>query len=222
MPCLIFDLDDTLMATHDAIRLALARFLADELPGLWESPEALLAAWQKALGDFGVPPGGHSKDYRELKRHRMRLIHRRPELSDAEADARFAVFYTYYRSEFKPFADVLPFLRQQQGRPLGLITNGSSIIQRDKLAAGGIAGFFKTILISDDWNMEKPNPALFHMAARNLGVTPADCLFVGDNVELDFEGSRTAGMQSILISRYGRRLFDKGRQIESLTELAGL
>jgi HAD superfamily hydrolase (TIGR01450 family) len=49
----------------------------------------------------------------------------------------------------------------------------------------------------------KPEPALFDMACKRLGVTPADCVMVGDRPDTDIAGARRAGMRAALV-RTGR------------------
>lgn len=49
----------------------------------------------------------------------------------------------------------------------------------------------------------KPQPALFEMACRRLGVEPADCLMIGDRPDTDIAGAVAIGMRTALV-RTGR------------------
>jgi len=217
---LIFDLDDTLVSTRSAAQHALQALYQAGLNRLWTSPEDLHAEWDRGLTLFSAMPRGHDKDFFDLKRLRMRLIHRREDMSDDEADQKFALFYRHYADGFKAFEDVAAFFSRPSLPPIGLITNGASRIQREKLQRTGLAAYFQCIVISAEVEMEKPDPRIFRLAAEQIGRPIDQCHYIGDNVALDFEGSRAAGMQSTLISRYGMRPFSAGSQIQSLLELS--
>lgn len=44
----------------------------------------------------------------------------------------------------------------------------------------------------------KPLPVFFEILCRRLGVNPADCLLIGDNLESDIAGGKVMGMHTIL------------------------
>jgi putative hydrolase of the HAD superfamily len=46
--------------------------------------------------------------------------------------------------------------------------------------------------------MEKPNPEIFRMACKELGVEPAQALHVGDHKTNDIVGASAAGCDSLL------------------------
>jgi FMN phosphatase YigB (HAD superfamily) len=50
----------------------------------------------------------------------------------------------------------------------------------------------RLVLSSSDCGAVKPNPAIFHEAARQLGVPPPQILHVGDRWDLDVEGALRA------------------------------
>jgi HAD superfamily hydrolase (TIGR01450 family) len=49
----------------------------------------------------------------------------------------------------------------------------------------------------------KPEPPLFHMALRRLGLAAAQAAMVGDSVESDVAGGRAAGMRTVLYAPAG-------------------
>lgn len=57
---------------------------------------------------------------------------------------------------------------------------------------------FKSIFVSSDLGVRKPDSEAFHLVARRMGVEPAEVLFFDDGLE-NVEGARTAGMQSVLV-----------------------
>lgn len=80
---------------------------------------------------------------------------------------------------------------------LGLVTNGLIRSQRPKIEALGIAGYFGTILISEEQEVRKPDPEIYHRAMRKLGSAPEDTVFVGDNPETDIAGAARLGLKTI-------------------------
>jgi putative hydrolase of the HAD superfamily len=52
-----------------------------------------------------------------------------------------------------------------------------------------------------DVGWRKPAKAIFDRAAGLIGIPPAECAFVGDDLRWDFEGATAAGMHPILLDR---------------------
>jgi len=98
-----------------------------------------------------------------------------------------------------PFRNVQKVLEtlHQMGIKLGLISNGKRQFQRDNLNALGIAGYFDTILISEEVGLRKPDPMIFQMGLDHLSVSAAESIFVGDHPENDVKAARDAGMLGI-------------------------
>jgi putative hydrolase of the HAD superfamily len=79
------------------------------------------------------------------------------------------------------------------GKKLGVITNGRTMRQRQKLVCLGLEKFFDAVLISESEGVRKPDPAIFNMAAERCGVNSRESVFVGDHPEVDVAGSGAAG-----------------------------
>ncbi|NMO97138.1 HAD family hydrolase [Paenibacillus lemnae] len=80
---------------------------------------------------------------------------------------------------------------------LGLITNGKDVIQNGKIDHLGIRDAFDLILVSETAGVKKPDAKIFEMALTQLGVSPDECLFIGDHPKNDIEGAGKAGMKTI-------------------------
>lgn len=93
---------------------------------------------------------------------------------------------------------------QKRGYILGIISNliGTREIP-DWLIAEGFAPYFKSVALSSVLGIRKPDPAIYLEAARQAGVEPRDCAYIGDNLKRDVTGTRAAGfgMLVIMISR---------------------
>jgi epoxide hydrolase-like predicted phosphatase len=58
---------------------------------------------------------------------------------------------------------------------------------------------FDDILLSCDVGLAKPDPDIFNLAARRLGITPEECLFT-DDLERHIRGAKSVGMHTILFN----------------------
>ena len=94
-------------------------------------------------------------------------------------------------------ADFFAALRRQ-GIKIGVYSDYPA---QAKLAALGLTA--DVVVSSTDAAVDrlKPDPAGLLHAARQLGVAPADCLFIGDRPELDGECARRAQVPFLLVNQ---------------------
>lgn len=82
--------------------------------------------------------------------------------------------------------------------PLGLLSNFThapaawSILEELKLRH-----FFQVILISGDLGYRKPHPSVFQKLCHELGVSPGEMLYVGDDPGPDIYGALDAGLRPV-------------------------
>ena len=79
---------------------------------------------------------------------------------------------------------------------LGLVTNGGSCSQREKLRRARISEFFSVVCISGECGAAKPAPQMFERALRELDCAPGDAIVVGDSLRCDIEGAAALGIPS--------------------------
>lgn len=77
---------------------------------------------------------------------------------------------------------------------LGLITNGPSTAQWEKVRHIEGKKYFDIIVVSEDWGVEKPDPAIFDIVFKRLDVSAQECIMVGDRLSTDIEGGIRAGV----------------------------
>ena len=82
---------------------------------------------------------------------------------------------------------------------LGLISNGRSIGQRNKLRSANIESLFDAVVISEEVGLKKPDPKIFQHCLKLLGVTATEAVYVGDNPSNDIEPANKLGMISIWV-----------------------
>jgi putative hydrolase of the HAD superfamily len=79
---------------------------------------------------------------------------------------------------------------------MGLISNVCSRdLVPDNLKKYGIIHYFDPIVLSSGYGRRKPDPAIFHYAARLANVPTSECLYIGDRIARDVVGSRRAGFK---------------------------
>ena len=110
---------------------------------------------------------------------------------------------------------------KERGYRLGLISNFEPWLE-DLLQRLGLADHFSVLVISGKVGVEKPHPRLFEIAMERLGVSPGECLHVGDSPNSDYLGARAVGMDAVLLDRWGRHPSFPGRRISDLRELLAL
>ncbi len=62
-----------------------------------------------------------------------------------------------------------------------------------------IANYFDIVLVSSREKVCKPNPKIFKKALRLLGVPATNATFVGDDPQVDIDGAKRVGMETILV-----------------------
>jgi putative hydrolase of the HAD superfamily len=89
------------------------------------------------------------------------------------------------------------------GRAVGLITNGPAEVQRAKVELLGLEAHVDFVLISGEFGVAKPDPAIFAEALRLAGRAPHEAIYIGDSPEFDIAGARNAGIRSVWVNRAG-------------------
>lgn len=88
---------------------------------------------------------------------------------------------------------------KQRGYRVGIITNGDAFGQRRKVEHSGIMDLLDVLVISGEEHVDKPDPAIFEIAAKRLGLACEECAFVGDMMRNDIYGAHMAGMFPVWI-----------------------
>jgi HAD superfamily hydrolase (TIGR01509 family) len=96
-------------------------------------------------------------------------------------------------------AEVVEHIHAQHGKiPLAVVSGGRRESVTRSLQAVGLLKQFETIVAAEDYVNSKPAPDAFLLAAKRLGVVPADCL-VFEDTELGLQAATAAGMASVRV-----------------------
>jgi len=120
-------------------------------------------------------------------------------LNVSVSDRLLSHFWTSYTAHCRPFEDARRTLDVLRGHgiKLGVITNGQTNWQQQKLNTLGIASLFDAVLISENEGVRKPDRAIFERALDRVQVQAAEAVFIGDNPEADIAGARNVGMIAV-------------------------
>jgi HAD superfamily hydrolase (TIGR01549 family) len=69
------------------------------------------------------------------------------------------------------------------------------------LEEGGLAPLLDAVVESARVGIEKPDPAIYRLAAQRLTLVPEDVVMVGDNFDRDVRAARMIGMRAIWLRR---------------------
>lgn len=183
----LFDLDGTLADTAGDLAGALNRVRADRglAPVPVEALRAHASAGARGLLGAGLGVAPDHSDY--------------PALRDA--------FLAYYAAGLdittRLFDGVAAMLDALDARQLrwGVVTNKAQRYTEPVVAALGLTGRAAVIVSGDTTAHPKPHPAPLLHAAEALGVEPAACVYVGDDLR-DVVAGNSAGMAT-LVADYG-------------------
>jgi putative hydrolase of the HAD superfamily len=88
----------------------------------------------------------------------------------------------------------------RRGYTMGIISNLISSREIPEwLEKDGFKPYFKSVVLSSVLGIRKPDPAIYHEAARRADVKPECCVYVGDNLQRDVTGTRAAGFGMVII-----------------------
>jgi putative hydrolase of the HAD superfamily len=172
--CFVFDLDDTLYNEIDYLKSAY-RFISEVVVG--ENNESL---YQEMLKIYFS--GRNTFEF---------ILNKYPEKNITLK--KLLYLYRNHRPDILLREGVSEMLKEMKNRNAitGIITDGRSITQRNKIKALGLENVIDTLIISEEFGCEKPSPALF----ESLMINPScsQYYYFGDNLNKDFISPKKLG-----------------------------
>jgi phosphoglycolate phosphatase len=176
----LLDLDGTLADTApDLVRVLNHLLIAEGLPRM---PYAI-ARNEVSNGASGLLRLGFGEQQTEAELETLR--------------ARFLADYAENICvESRLFIDIDSISHQEDNIRWGIVTNKPEALTLPLLLQLGIHDLPGCVISGDRLPQRKPHPAPLHLAAAQLEVAPARCVYVGD-APRDIEAGRAAGMATI-------------------------
>lgn len=115
------------------------------------------------------------------------------------------IAYNRYKYQtLKPYFGVMDMLDalKQKGLKLAVLTDAPRNKAWQRLVLAGLENYFDEVGTFHDLQVHKPSKEPFLRMVEKLGLTPQDCLFVGDNPSRDIKGAKEVGMKTAW-AKYG-------------------
>jgi len=208
-----FDLDDTLCDTIGT-REARARLVFERLCQVRSDLNAGVLV-RRALEPLSEPRSAVG----------VRGVLAELGLLDTEAGTVALEAVRYYYEPLCLFDGVRETLAElTQSYELGVITNWESEEeQRRKVEHLDLDSSFRHFVVSDSVGYAKPDRRIFEHACNLAGVAPREAVFVGDRLDVDIAGAKSAGMRAVWFNHWGGSLdgsaIDPDAVIERFSEL---
>jgi HAD superfamily hydrolase (TIGR01549 family) len=97
--------------------------------------------------------------------------------------------------EVKPEVIELLQTLKEKGMKLGLISNCAPE-EVSSWSTSKLADYFDAVVFSYEEKVGKPNPEIYYIACKKLGVTPEESIFVGDGGSNELVGATEAGLKA--------------------------
>ena len=189
-----FDIDDTLYDTSGFAKLARKAAINVMIDaGLPLSSEEAYKLLRKIIKQKG---SNYDKHFNVLTRH----------VFGEEKPLLIALgMITYHNVKFallRLFPETIPTLiyLKSQGYHLGVISNGITIRQWEKLIRLGLHHFFDEVITSEEAGVEKPDVKIFEQALSKMGCKAENSIMIGNKFSEDIKGAINSGMDAILVN----------------------
>ena len=137
-----------------------------------------------------APTGGFSEaEMRSSFEHALAL-------SPVEADELIADIWDWYCGELDE--QLVAYVRGLRPRvKTGIVSNSADGARREETRRYDFPDLVDDIIYSHEVGLAKPDPAIYELACKRLGVKPAEAAFV-DDVPANIDGAADVGLHAVL------------------------
>jgi putative hydrolase of the HAD superfamily len=198
----LFDVDDTLFDRNLAQQKTI-ELIIEKLPEIFSKPEtgSIIEAFTESdnisVEEFRA--GAPSDDLRDKRsRYFLRLLGIDEDYAETITD----LYVKNYPLLNTPVEGAVGLVNElSHSFKVGVVSNGLPDVQYNKLETLKLRNLFSCIVLSEEIGIRKPDPGIFHLAAKKLGVKPSECLYVGNSYDDDITGAKKAGMKACWFNR---------------------
>lgn len=173
----VFDLDDTIYSEYDYLCSAYK-----------EISEILKLQIKQDLFQEMLELWNNGKDVFEsiISRYDLRM-----------SKALLLNIYRYHFPKISPFDGVLELIQSLEDAniKIGLLTDGRSVTQRNKVKALGLNGLFERVVISEEVGSEKPFRGNYEKFIKDKSLL--EYCYISDNPNKDFISPNLLGWKSV-------------------------
>jgi len=118
-------------------------------------------------------------------------------LLEAEAGRELPPLHRHWREQQRLIVANIELIERLRGRyRMGVLSNADNTLLHRLREQHRIYDLFDDIICSADVGMAKPEPAIYALAAKRLGLPAAECVFI-DDLEANVQAARDAGMRGV-------------------------
>lgn len=189
-----FDVDDTLLDTStfaETARKAAIELMVDN--GLPLNKDEAYGVLKTIIRQKGSNYGKHFNILTEVV-----LGHEDPML----VALGMITYHNVKIALLRPFAETIDTLiyLKSLGYRLGVISNGITIKQWEKLVRLNVYSFFDEVITSEEVGAKKPDKLIYDVALRKMNGDPEKSIMIGNKFKEDALGAVNAGMSAILVN----------------------
>ncbi|ADG13470.1 HAD superfamily (subfamily IA) hydrolase, TIGR02253 [Methanocaldococcus infernus ME] len=192
---ILFDLDDTLYNSSEFVSIARREAVKSMIDaGLNVSLDEAMEILNKIIKDKGSNYGKHFDDLVKsvLGRYDPMII-----------ATGIITYHNVKVALLRPYPNTIKTLIElkKMSLKLGVLTDGLTIKQWEKLIRLGIHTFFDEVITSEEFGLGKPHLEFFKYGLKRFGLKGEEVIYVGDRIDRDIEPAKKVGMITVRILR---------------------
>jgi putative hydrolase of the HAD superfamily len=118
------------------------------------------------------------------------------------------LYWKTYAGASPLFSDAMSTIHRlkKAGFRLGMVSDsdGTPGMKMRRIRRQPFLKYLETIVVAgEDTPNVKPSRVPFTLVAKQLGLQPRNCVYIGDNPNTDIKGAKAVGMMMILVKRRG-------------------
>ncbi|MFR9164852.1 MAG: YjjG family noncanonical pyrimidine nucleotidase [Dysgonomonas sp.] len=139
-----------------------------------------------------------------------------------EINHKFMSLMASKRKLIEGAVDLLEYLRAKY--KICALSNGFREVQFDKIENGGLTKYFDKVVLSDDIGVNKPDPAIFLHALKEMNAVVDKTIMIGDNWSSDILGAKNSGIDQIWYNpgNLPRQGFEPTYTVKNLAEIKNI
>ena len=145
------------------------------------------------------------------------------QLTDAEVFAHGAAKERMYRELMRPVLErhllpgLIPFLDRHRDSPLAVASNAEPANLDFVLGEGGLRHYFAVAVAGDRVRNPKPDPEIYLLTAKLLGVKPSECVVFEDS-PTGVQAAKAAGARVVSVESTPAKLPETDFRIRDFTD----
>ena len=208
MKNIIFDVDDTLYDLMEPFQKAHEELMEERTDA--ECEELFKASRTYSDEAFYMAREGKIAKDEEFA-YRIQKTYKEAGVDVSKDEAKkFEERYRYYQKHIHLPDEIKEILTicKQQGKTMGILTNGTALHQVKKLEILQLDQWFlkENMFISDVIGYTKPDVKAFETVQEKMKLDPEETWFIGDTFEVDVIGAKNAGWHVIWYNHRNREM----------------